>query len=305
MEKLVLKPSENIKDELKKMILNRIDFILDTIRDNDRDIHKRIHEIRKSFKVIRAILRLFRDSVGYSVYYRENIFFRDLSRKLSVARDNEVLLERAEVVLKNLPVGTRDSRTDSLREELEKRRDESITQIIEKDDVLGQISEELNHSTSRIDNLKIKNEGFEVIHEGLERIYRQSRKYLHLMIEQPDPESIHNFRKRVKYLWYQLSILKPVYSRMLKAYSKTLENISDEIGLHRDYTLFLELMEENNFFNLNKKQEKFIREFTDKERDTIFSKALEPSEKFFLEKPTVFANKINKYYELALTMRAN
>ena len=46
------------------------------------DVHKAIHETRRTIKRIRAILRLIRDETGYNIYYRENRFYRNISRKM-------------------------------------------------------------------------------------------------------------------------------------------------------------------------------------------------------------------------------
>jgi CHAD domain-containing protein len=230
------------------------------------------------------------------------VFFRDLSRQLSVARDNQVLLQRAKVTHKNMRPGIRNARADELINELELNREKSLKELAEGNNIIKTISNELNLSTSRIDSLKIKNEGFNVIEKGIERIYKQAQKYLYEIEKNPDPETIHNFRKRVKYLWYQMILLKPIYSRMLKAYCKSLEKISEEFGLHRDYTLFRQLMENNAYFGLNKKQIDFIRDFTDKEQNKIFTGAIEPSKKFFIESPGTFIMKLKNYYELSLTM---
>jgi len=50
-----------------------------------------VHEIRRTIKRFRAILRLIRDEIGYAAFYRENRFYRELSARLSPMRDEAVL----------------------------------------------------------------------------------------------------------------------------------------------------------------------------------------------------------------------
>ena len=50
-----------------------------------------IHSVRKTCKKMRGLLRLARASLGDKTYYRENIFYRDLSRSLAGARESHVL----------------------------------------------------------------------------------------------------------------------------------------------------------------------------------------------------------------------
>src|ERR1700683_1806158 len=55
-----------------------------------------VHEVRKHFKRIRAVLRLVRGELGEQIYHRENICFRDAGRPLTEIRDARVLLETLE-----------------------------------------------------------------------------------------------------------------------------------------------------------------------------------------------------------------
>jgi CHAD domain-containing protein len=305
MEKIFLKPSEDIKVELKRMILEEVDYAINCIQDKEQVVNNKIHSLRKTFKIIRAILRMVRDSVGYSDFYRENVFFRDLSRHLSDARDNEVLLQHAKIVQINMPSGLRDASSEKMINQLNIVRDRSLQEIVEGENLFKLLSDELNHSTAKIENLQIKNEGFGVIEHGIKRIYRQALKYLKKTAEEPGEINIHEFRKRVKYLWFQLMILKPLYSTMLKAFIKSLENISEDFGLHRDYTLYIQLMERHNYFGLQPKQVVFIQQFTHDEQLKIYNNALEPAKKFFIESPEEFVGKLKKYHKLSSTMSIN
>jgi CHAD domain-containing protein len=303
MEKVCLKSGEDIKVELKRMILKEVDYAIDCIQDKEQIVNIQTHEIRKAFKVIRAILRMVRYSVGYSDYFRENIFFRDLSRHLSEIRDNEVLLQRAEIVQKNMPPGLKNADSEKLINELNTYRDRSLQEIVEGENLFKLFSDELNHSTAKIDNLQIRNEGFGVIENGIKRTYKQALKYLKKTADEPGEIHIHEFRKRAKYLWYQLMILKPLYYTMLKAFIKSLKNISEDFGLHRDYTLYIHLMKKNNYFGLKHKQVIFIQQFTHDEQLKIYKNAIELAKKFFIESPDDFVSKLKKYYELSLMKR--
>ena len=55
--------------------------------------HETVHQCRKTFKRLRALLRLIRFNIEKKAYKRENVFYRDLGRKLSGMRDAQVMLE--------------------------------------------------------------------------------------------------------------------------------------------------------------------------------------------------------------------
>ena len=81
--------TENIN--IHRILLDQFQSIKMQSEKGQEEVHISIHETRKSMKRIRAVLRMIRDEIGYSSYYRENTFYRDLSRKLSEIRNFEVL----------------------------------------------------------------------------------------------------------------------------------------------------------------------------------------------------------------------
>ena len=52
-----------------------------------------VHDARKRFKKIRAVLRLVRGGIDRRVFDRENVRFRDAGRPLSEVRDVGVLVQ--------------------------------------------------------------------------------------------------------------------------------------------------------------------------------------------------------------------
>lgn len=303
MKKFTFEINNNIKEEYFRLIRAQTEFILDCIRNEEMDLNEKIHEIRKSLKKIRAILRLYRDSIGYSTYHRANVFYRDLGRKISLPRDKQVLLQFGQKIIEQAPENIRNHNTEKLIATLEKHREDSLSEI-KKNKVLETIEKELQ-KTNPDHGLVIKNEGFKVIKGGVKRIYKQARKYMNSILKDSDNSKIHDFRKRVKYLRYQMSILRPIYPVMINAYRRTLKNISDDIGLYRDYTLFHDMMLNYDFFNLNDNQREFINGYIKEEKEKAFVRALEPSKKFFLDTSGSFVKKLSKYYQIKTSMNEN
>src|SRR5262249_36409668 len=52
-----------------------------------------VHEARKCFKKIRAVLRLVKPAIARKDYRRENVCFRDAGRPLTEVRDAKILVE--------------------------------------------------------------------------------------------------------------------------------------------------------------------------------------------------------------------
>jgi CHAD domain-containing protein len=89
-----LQPDESAPDGIRRIARAQIDLAHEQLTGRgERDIGKAVHEARKTFKRVRALLRLARDELGDEVYRRENAVFRDAGRGLSGVRDAAVLVE--------------------------------------------------------------------------------------------------------------------------------------------------------------------------------------------------------------------
>jgi CHAD domain-containing protein len=236
---------EDVKQNISRILLGQIDYILHHCEGNEADIHISIHEIRKSIKRIRAVLRLIREEIGYSTYYRENVFFRDISRKISGLRTHNVLALTLENLKGDLSPAFPQEAIDSLIKTIRSEREEMLARITADGKALKRLAVSFEKARERIPGLPIQGKGFEVFAGGMQRVYRQGRKYLGLSRETPDVHLLHDMRKRVKYLWYQVEIIKPVYPVMLKAYADSLEDVSESLGIYHDLAVMVEYLEDD------------------------------------------------------------
>jgi CHAD domain-containing protein len=87
-----LKKATRLADDIRRVVSEQVDKALErvTVRRANKD--DAIHDARVCFKKIRAVLRLARDQMD-NEFEEENIFYRDLGRRLSAVRNNTALLE--------------------------------------------------------------------------------------------------------------------------------------------------------------------------------------------------------------------
>src|SRR5512134_3421447 len=97
-----LKADESVADGVKRVILGEIDNSEAMLRQEGEERDAGIHDARKAFKKIRAVLRLVRPILG-STYRHENAWFRDSARGLSDLRDAQAVLESFDKLQKAFP----------------------------------------------------------------------------------------------------------------------------------------------------------------------------------------------------------
>src|SRR5437763_1529566 len=88
-----MKHSETAEEAIQRIATEQLDDALKLLRKRKGGRVETVHEVRKDFKKVRAVLRLARAGMAAGTYRFENEFFRDLGHQLSDARDAQILIE--------------------------------------------------------------------------------------------------------------------------------------------------------------------------------------------------------------------
>jgi CHAD domain-containing protein len=238
--------SESVSINIHRILLGQFHYIIQQSEMDREEVHKSIHETRKSMKRIRAFLRMIRDEIGYSSYYRENVFYRDLSRQLSDIRNFEVLAGSIRDLKEDLSSTLSSDVFSSLEEELDIQRNRVMPGKAALNQLLKEVAREVAAARERIYDFPIRHNDFRAFEGGLFRMYRQGRRYLKQARRDPSPTLLHDLRKRMKYFWHQVEILQPIYPGPLKAYAATLEKITENLGTYNDLQILQEFITESD-----------------------------------------------------------
>ncbi len=295
MNDFCISRTENVKENIERILLEQIDYILMHCEGGQKDIHKSIHEIRKSIKRIRAVLRLIREEIGYSSYYRENVFYRDLNRRLSDLRNLNVLILNLERLKKDLSVTIPGEKLDPLIGFLLGKRDKMVAGKILQDDFLSKLAGKILNARKRISELPISNNSFEAFAGGMYRMYRQGKDYLITAGKDPDPHLLHDMRKRMKYLWYQIEILKPMYPGLLKAFAGSLENITEKLGIYHDFDVLSEYLHDPDI-ELDAGIQEALLEACEFKKSALLKEILRKAGALFSEEPEALIHRMEQYW---------
>ncbi|MFL5869176.1 MAG: CHAD domain-containing protein [Thermoleophilaceae bacterium] len=231
-----LHEGEAVPDGIRRIARAQLDSSIERLDpgNDGSDLAKDVHETRKSLKRLRSCLRLSRPALGDEIYRRENIAFRDAGRKLAGARDARVLLEALDDLGERFGDELPAEATADLRNELardEQRAEASLDSAVS--DVLG----ELRAARERTAEWTFAEDGFDAVAPGLRRIYRRGRKRMGAAKGERTDESLHEWRKRVKDLWYASQILRPAAPKRMKLFAGRAHDLSDLLGDDHDLAL--------------------------------------------------------------------
>jgi len=228
------KRKETVPEGLRRIVVEQSEKAAGELSGENPDIDEGVHNARKSFKKIRSLLRLVRSDLGKRRYKQENQWFRDAKNRLSSVRDAEAMIETFDSLAVRYPSVAECPSLSSLRDALEKRRDEVAEQAVDLEQVAGSLAEELHGVEGRTRSWDLSHNGFAAIRPGLERYYGEGRKAMDKAYSKPSDERFHEWRKRVKDHWYHCRLLRNIWPEGMSARIDELKRLSDLLGDDHD-----------------------------------------------------------------------
>jgi len=281
---------------IKRVLAGQVDNAIDHLRgEAGTEPAEAVHEARKDVKKIRSALRLVRDAIGDDVWRRENEHYRDVARKLSSFRDAEILVEALDGLGERFGPSARD-RFDAFRGQLnEENRAAHDDGSVER--AMVGAAAELAAGRSRIDGLPLDGDGWDLLGPGLHRSYRRGRKRLRAVEEQASVTNLHELRKRVKDLWYQLRLITDADREMLGSLADQTHDLSDHLGDDHDLALLREQVQRRRDAFSSPGDQRHLLEEIDQRRGELQFAAISLGDRIYAEKPKRFIKRLHRRWE--------
>lgn len=291
------KRKEKVSTGIKRMVVEEIDSVLDLIRLTSGDHTEAIHDSRRSLKKIRAVVRLIRDELGEKLYKQENHCFRDAARKISSLRDSAVLVTTLEKIKSDFKNEIDSATIDNLLEQLRERHKELEQDILHDDQAFHEVGEILQEARERVLKWPLRKNRFSILSNGIKRIYRQGKSRFKEAFQDVSDEALHECRKRLKDLRYQVNLLEPVWPRMMSELSQTLDETTDILGDDHDLSVLKKLLQDGAKTKADPVKVQRLIEIIDLKRKEFQAQALPMGERIFAESPISFAERIESYWD--------
>jgi len=237
-----LSPGEGVADGIRRIVAEELDDAIAGLRDaagaSEAARATAVHEARKSLKKARAALRLVRTDLRKDTRRAESAAMRDAARRLSGARDAQVMLDTLETLATRSPA-LPEEEVRALRATLTRRRDDLAARLAGESGLLGEVADELQAIRDRIPDWELHDATPASAVEGAAIIRRRGRKAMRAALGGGDDEAWHEWRKRVKDLWYAGRILQPAGGPELAALVETADELADLLGDHNDLAVLL------------------------------------------------------------------
>jgi CHAD domain-containing protein len=283
-----LKPKESLPEGIPRVARGRIDHAIDELRGKtDSSAEEAVHEARKDLKKLRALLRLARGELGESSFARENACFRDAGRELAAARDSDVMLDTLKALDIPAELGW------DLRKEIQAQR--AGNGDGGRRAAAAGVVAMLREARGRVDDWPLERDSFAALRDGLERTYRRGRRDFKAVRANPSAEGLHEWRKRVKELWYHHTLLRPLWPPVMQAVGDEAHELADRLGDDHDLVVLAGWMREN----ADADPEFFAA--VDGRRAELQAEAMALGARLYADKPSSYVRRLRRLWEAAPT----
>lgn len=193
-----------------------------------------VHELRKNIKKTRALLRLVRPHLDD--FAAENAALRDAARILGPLREQAVLIATFDRVTAG--TGIAPNRLAALATAL--RHDRGPTP--DAASLLRDHAERIAGVRARAGKWRLDADGFDALQPGIARGWDAARKAMRRVIDNPDAEALHLWRKRIKDHWYHTRLLERIWPQMLAPHAAAADDLGERLGDARDSTILAETL---------------------------------------------------------------
>lgn len=292
-----LEPNETISLGIRRLLLERVDQIIDDLTNPAIDRDEGVHEARKNCKRVRAAYRLIRDEIGKDLYRQENIRFRDTARLLAGARDSWVMIQTLDKLVASNEDRLPPRSFAGIQEELKESYKTTLAGEFETQERISAILDRMAEAKDQIEQLPIERNDFSAFRKGIRRVYKRGRNALSTAYYQPHSEVFHEWRKRCKYLWYQLEILEALWPNVLSRLAEELHTLSDYLGDDHDLAVLRSTILDTLTGLKNEKELLAVVHLIDQERLELEALAHPLGERLYFDPPDTFVERLETFWQ--------
>jgi CHAD domain-containing protein len=278
--------------DLRRLFRQQIDEGLRLARGEKQPNDTLVHDLRKHLKKTRAVLFLVRNRLGTGAFRRQDRRLRNVGRLTREIRDAEVRLQTMQQLqdatrhhylsyqkiekllaaeLENFRAAFGDWETNALRC-LERARKVS--------------------NKWRTGGCKKKH-----VRRAMQRTYKAGRKALATVREDPSVTKIHELRRQVKLLGYQVSVIRPWNRLVIGEAQKELVDLGHLLGRFHDLTILADRLRLERRERHWGKQDDELLAVIESSEMALRRDGIELAGRFFAERPRKFGWCIDEWFE--------
>jgi CHAD domain-containing protein len=239
---LQFQAEESVRDGLARISGELIERALARIECPGRNRAEDLHQVRVTLKRLRALLRLARPVISGAFYRRENQRLKDVADRLSFFRDSTVSRQTLADLAATVSDARREEAFSVVWAGLAQRAPAPRLFNERRERALRAAAESLAAARQSFENMLVPAEDWPALGPGLQKVYSRARNGMLRALTYQTSEAFHEWRKQVKYLYYQLQMLGSIWPKRLRTMARQLKKLEDRLGKDHDLAVLEELL---------------------------------------------------------------
>ncbi|HEY6858524.1 MAG TPA: CHAD domain-containing protein [Pseudolabrys sp.] len=245
-----------------------------------------VHEVRKTLKRWRALMRLLARPLGEQADQMRSEA-RELMRAIAGARDAQSALDALNDLRKvDLPISS--TSIETIRARLTKMRDAAEAKSFTKA-MRDRLSRYLDYATLSLERWPLKAIDFDIVTDGLTSTYRRARQLVPDTWTDSEAEHLHDLRRRVVEHRHQMDIIEPLWPRLGKVWAEEAQRLRNQLGSCQDLAVLAELTAPHQPLAPWRSR---LAPLISARRDAHLKSAARLAGRLFAEKPKAFRRRI-------------
>lgn len=306
---------------MQGVALGHIDAAIDLLesypRRSEREREETVHEVRKALKRVRALLRLLRPQLSRRDFERENVALRDCGRRLSGARDAEVMVATLDELVRRNPRGLAGSGgVRRLRADLVAESERAVG--VEDPALREAVAGELRAVRGRVALWRLPRRGGgkdargggknarRLLESGLREVYETGRRRRRGARRREDLGTLHALRKSAKDLRYVTETLRGGDGlggdrvgradrrarRRMRRVARRADRLGEMLGEEHDLALLRKVVGER--FDGGRRRRRRLLKLIGRRRRRLRRRARELADRLYRRKPRRFARRLRR-----------
>jgi CHAD domain-containing protein len=225
------KTKERIGTGISRIARERLAWALHRVRSAaSKPDSELVHDVRKTLKKLRSLLRLARRHLKKSAFRSEDAALQRMAGRLAPMRDAQICVAALDKLHALFQKGKLPAEFSGVRRALALHHGKTCRE--EKSDGCWQrLARELNAALIRCSRWKLEDGGRRDLRRALKRSYKRARNSFAAAQRKPKASNLHAWRKRAKDFYHHLCLVQPGCGKLIRELDALTEFLGDERDL--------------------------------------------------------------------------
>jgi len=288
-----IKTHGRIGAELQRVADQELAAALAELRSLDKSgSGETVHEARRHFKKLRALVQLFRGLLGAKCVRAEVAFYRDTGRKFQRLRDAEAQIATLKKLTKRF-FEKRKPRIAVAAHRVLLAEAQRAHRALARKGRCEAVLASLYEARERVAGWNLDGYRWKDLRAALRRSYRRAREAWRHASAKSKPRSLHHWRRRTKDLFYHLSLCHSAAPDFIEELAGEFEVLGEFLGDDHDLVVLRTLLEQHPLdIPPGQARDAFFQVLTLRRKE-LLDAAFDLAGRVFLESPGEFIDALD------------